>query len=285
MIIKLKNADFSTKNIGMINLKRDLSSETKAIIAKFTRTLSRDQQFALQDMTDSLKEAGLWGKISNLYMPILAGAVGESLTNIKTLSVDATPDSAIYTIDSNGLNKAAGSSESSIVLLNGSQQNLHLLGYNTTVLPANNVRDHESDVIAGAMNNSDGTLTIARYAFDKYGQSLCYTGVGTSAKTVSLNAPSAVFVLTPCFHGVSQTTLGNIAMGYGTNIALKETPIDADGTYTDFPVRILGTPTHSLGAYGTWGLFSIGSGLSLTECKTYQGIVDTFMDAMGVFVN
>lgn len=285
MIIKLKNADFSGKNIGKINLKRELAEETIAILGKFTKELSSDQKFALQDMTDSLKEAGLWGKISNLYIPILAGAVGESLTNIKTLSVDATPDSAIYTIDSNGLNKAAGSSASSTVLLNGSQQNLHMLGYNTTVLPANNVRDHDSEVIAGVMNNSDGTLTIAKYAFDKYGQSICYTGVGTSAKTVDLNAPSGAFVLTPCFHGVSQTTLGNIAMGYGTNIALKATPIDADGTYTDFPVRILGTPTHSMGAYGTWGLFSIGSGLSQTECKTYQGIVDTFMEAMGIAVN
>lgn len=276
MIIKLNGANFSENNIGKITIRRELSDFAKAVFAKYTKSMSVDKKYAFDAFVDEMKESGVWGKVSKLYIPALAGAVGEMLLNIKTLEVDAVP-SSMYTLSDGGIVKGAGTGDA-IVSINASQQNLHMLAFNTTEIPTGRTASME---LFGNLVSSDGSnFNMVRVQIGADNITAASTAVNSSIKNVSLTAPNEYFDRGIGFKGVSQTTLGNIALGYGERTALNTNPIDTDGTYTNFQVRLLGYPNKSDAIPASWGILSIGSGLSLSECLAYDAAAKKFMESV-----
>ena len=134
MIIKLLGADFSENNIGTITFDRKVTPETEALLENYTRVFTKDQKLAVQDFIDDLKTYGIWSNIDNLYIPALAGAVGESFFNVKTKTLDFSAESAYYTLDSFGVKSVSGDSavaEEHIAkaVLGGSRMDYHFMAY------------------------------------------------------------------------------------------------------------------------------------------------------------
>lgn len=84
MIYVNPNADYSASAIGMVEIPVVLESETQAILAKYTKTISKAEQQSLNSIVLFLKSNGLYSKLSFLALPCLAGSIPEALTNIIT---------------------------------------------------------------------------------------------------------------------------------------------------------------------------------------------------------
>lgn len=84
MILRLSGADFSSNNIGKIQVIRELKNETKRLLSNYTKKLTEVQKHAVQEFVDGLKEKGIWQYLGNLYLPILANSLEEVMLNVKT---------------------------------------------------------------------------------------------------------------------------------------------------------------------------------------------------------
>ena len=86
MYIILPNADFSLSNLGKIELKTDVSNDTKALLDIYGKsTWNLTQKLAIDDFLVALKASTIWGKIDRLVMPILAPL------NAKIRKLDGNP--------------------------------------------------------------------------------------------------------------------------------------------------------------------------------------------------
>lgn len=92
MIFVAKNADFSANAIGKVNISAELSSFTKNLLKKMTRFNEKsDEAFAFDTFHSSLVDKGLWSKINNLYLPVMAKNIDESFCDIAgDLNYDVT---------------------------------------------------------------------------------------------------------------------------------------------------------------------------------------------------
>ena len=63
MILRLSGADFSANNIGKIDIVRELSEDTISLLSNFTREITNEQRFAVQDFINGLKSNGIWSYI------------------------------------------------------------------------------------------------------------------------------------------------------------------------------------------------------------------------------
>ena len=128
MIFVAKNADFSANSIGKININTELSSFTKNLLKKMTRFDEKsDEAFAFDMFYSSLVDKGLWSKINNLYLPVMAKDIGETFCDIAgDLNYDVIDfsESNIELSELNGLrqiHKSGGGINDKIrPLLNGS---------------------------------------------------------------------------------------------------------------------------------------------------------------------
>ena len=268
MVIRLTGANFANNNIGKITLKSALSNSTKALLTNYTKTLTDDQKYAVQYLIEGLKDNGLWTKIGNLYLPVLAGSLSETLYNVKTSTVDCTPDSTAYGLANNGLKTIATSGTKATVSYNGSQQNFHCLFYNTTELTDSST----SELLLGS--DANGFMTYTRFpgAFS-----------GKTDGNTDITYPSKAISATPSLFGSVQSTAGNMVVG-SSDQSIGGTPIATDNAYTDASVVLLATTTALKVSQASYGLISLGYALTETETETYSSLANSFMSAMGITV-
>ena len=82
MIIVLKNADFSSSNIGKITI--DLDERTKTIMSKYGREFSTEESVAIQSFMNGLDDSGILSKLRSLYMPVFGSSLEDSFVNEST---------------------------------------------------------------------------------------------------------------------------------------------------------------------------------------------------------
>lgn len=264
MIIRLKGADFSANNIGKIVYERILKDETRSLLSNYTKVLSEDQQFAVQDFLDGLKDAGIWSTIGNLYLPVLCGNISEALFNVKTSVLDGTFSSS-YVLENNGVHPTDGTSITTIKY-NGSEQNFHALAY-----PMQKITSFGSDEFIFGLNDYG-------YFYFRFG----LTNSGEYVAGEKINGTNDVVFgkkngvnNTPCLIGVINSTLGNMAVGLETTFG--GTPIDTDRTFTDSNLAVLSAP-HVKRTFGTpMGLISYGIAMSEEQIAEYNKLANTFM--------
>lgn len=83
MIIVLKGADFAANNLGKINIKRELSKKAKKVFSNMTRFGGTSEEaYAFDTFYTSLVDAGIWGKIAKLHLPVLGASKDEAFYDI-----------------------------------------------------------------------------------------------------------------------------------------------------------------------------------------------------------
>lgn len=273
MILRLSGADFSTNNIGKISILRVLREDTKQLLSHYSRSLTDNQKFAVQDFIDGLKTSGVWSAIGNLYLPILCGSVEESLFNVKTMTMDATASAEYYEITDKGLASKDITDTTNIatVQLNASQQNLHLAVYNT---------ENYSDALS--QNEILFGNSVGNSANNQTSQFLIETTLIASAKTdmnTNVYFPNKEVNTTKSLKMIVQHTYGNMFVeNTEKKYEFGATPCSTDNTYSNFPVGVLGLKSVTGRASSVhYGLLSLGTAMDGEKAKAYSELCDTFI--------
>lgn len=270
MILRLSGADFSANNIGKIDIIREITSDTRELLSKFSREFTDEQMSAVQDFINGLKNNGIWSSIGNLYTPVMCGSLSECGYNLKTGEKDVTFGSD-YVWSNKGLKLLPTStnywSTAAKVKINGSQQNLHLGAYNTDSLAGIT----QTEAIFGCSLTDDNKTTIQ-------------FGI-TADKTFSLKTDDNEVVRFAGYGNtdfekqslkmVIQSTLGNFVVN-GKFIGEYGTPISTDHTYTDVPVNVFNIASVWRETKN-YGLLTLGTALTKEQASTYSNLCDALM--------
>lgn len=270
MILRLSGADFSENNIGKIDIIREITSDTRELLSKFSREFTEEQMFAVQDFINGLKNNGIWSSVGNLYIPIMCGSLSECGYNLKTGEKDVT-FSSDYVWSNKGLKllPKGGSVGGSVakVNINGSQQNLHLGAYNIDSLAGIT----QTEAIFGG-SFADSNRTVIQFGI-------------TANKALSLKTDNGgVVSVGPLTNAdfekqslkmVIQSTLGNFGV-IGNFTGEYGTPISTDHTYTDVPVNVFNI-AFIWRETKNYGLFTLGTALTREQASTYSNLCDALM--------
>ena len=270
MILRLSSADFSANNIGKIDIIREITSDTRELLSKFSREFTDEQMFAAQDFINGLKNNGIWSSIGNLYIPVMCGSLSECGYNLKTGEKDVTFGSD-YVWSNKGLKLAPTSANywltSAKIKINGSQQNLHLGAYNTDSLAGIT----QTEAIYGCSLTDDNKTTIqlgiaANKAFSLKTDNNINVSTGTLT-SADFGAKSLKMLV--------QSTLGNFGV-IGAFTGEYRTPISTDHTYTDVPVNVFNI-ANVWRETKNYGLFTLGTALTREQASTYSNLCDALM--------
>lgn len=269
MILRLSGADFSANNIGKIDIIREITSDTRELLSKFSREFTEEQMFAVQDFINGLKNNGIWSSVGNLYIPIMCGSLSECGYNLKTGEKDVTFGSD-YVWSNKGLKLLPTSinywDTAAKVKFNGSQKNLHLGAYNIDSLAGIT----QTEAIFGCDLTDDNKTTIqlgiAANAFSLKTDNNTNVTVG-SLKNADFGKQSLKMVI--------QSTLGNFAV-IGNFTGEYGTPISTDHTYTDVPVNVFNI-AYVWRETKNYGLFTLGTALTREQASTYSNLCDALM--------
>lgn len=277
MILRLSGADFSSNNIGKIQIIRELKNETKQLLSNYTKELTEVQKYAVQDFVDGLKEKGIWQYLGNLYLPILANSLQETMLNVKTLKNDYdNPDSTYYKLGIKGGLTTANTIENIptssriTVKLNASQLNHHVMAY---PLQAFESSDDEG-LFWLSEHNAQRTISLDT----KRWKTISSDGnkdIFDRNNLPSVNANGNVLIglnfLTDKPYAINGTVANSLyTEGYAEELA--------DNTYTNEPVHIL--TNFNTRAKNEYGLISLGTGIPVELLDSYGEIAKKFFDSM-----
>ena len=277
MILRLSGADFSKNNIGKIRIIKELTYETKQLLSKYSRSLSDTQKFAVQDFIEGLKLKGIWAYLGNLYMPILAGNLNETMINVKTMTNDyANPDSNYYAIGKNGGLTTTQTSDNIpvanriTVKLNASQLNHHMM-----VFPLMAYGDSGDEGLFWLSRiNAQRTIDLSSKKW-KTNSSDNNGKIFDSSGQPIINSNGKVLIgldfLSDKPYGVNDTVAeSKYTGGYAVGLT--------DDTYTNEPVHILSN--YNRRATNEYGLISLGTGIPVELLDVYGDLVKKFFDVM-----
>jgi hypothetical protein len=86
MIITLLGADFSSDNLGTVEIPFELTERQRQMLAMYSKVLTGAQKKAFGIFQSTLETSGIWEKIDSLYLPVLAGQLSETFINVKDLT-------------------------------------------------------------------------------------------------------------------------------------------------------------------------------------------------------
>lgn len=269
MILRLSGADFSVNNIGKIDIVREVTYETKALLANFSREFTNEQALAVQDFIDGLKSSGVWSAIGNLYIPVMAGSLSECGYNVKTREKDVTFGEADYVLSDKGLKLVPTTTNywdtASKIKVNASQQNLHYGAYNTDSYNGMT----QTDAIFGY---SDGDR-ILQFGITATGDISSKTD---NSENVILGSVNIEGWENPSLKMLVQTTLGNFSNLNG-EAGEYGTPISTDNTYTDIPMNVFNIASIWRETYSRYGLFTVGTAMTREQSEKYAELCGNLM--------
>lgn len=107
MLLVLKNADFSGNNLGNISINLPINEDVKRILSMYTKYPARQEnEFtqALNSLVISMKNLGIYDKVTVLSIPIMASNISECKANAKSGElINNTAFDTQYALDDNGM--------------------------------------------------------------------------------------------------------------------------------------------------------------------------------------
>lgn len=277
MILRLSGADFSSNNIGKIQVIKELKNETKQLLSNYTKELTEAQKYAVQNFVDGLKEKGIWQYLGNLYLPILANSLEEAMLNAKTLRNDYNnPDSTYYKLGGKGGLTTTNTIENIPtsnrinVSLNASQLNHHVMAYPLQAFESSG----DEGLFWLSEHNAQRTISLDtkrwRTISSDGNKNIFYKG-----NLPSINANGNVLIglnfLTDKPYAINGTVANSLyTEGYAEELV--------DNTYTNEPVDIL--TNFNTRSKNEYGLISLGTGIPVELLDSYGEIAKKFFDSM-----
>lgn len=277
-VIILKGVNASDLNLGQIEI--GLSSETKNILAMYGETYSSGKEYALDNFIKGLQTAGLWNKISNLYIPCFTNEKLETtFVNLKNANIDAVPNTSSYKKNTDkgviGLGDTV-SDKIEIPVESINSYDFHCLFYNMNDLTAPTTNQTQISVLGYFQGSEWIKVGLAVDAINEGNPLLSYSLGTTTDKKIGLG--SITFVPNSALRGLS--IISNSKAYYlqqDTIIKASQNglPDYYNNTGLNIPVMCdaYGKTTNPI----SLGILSIGNGLTEDELGLYKGLIDTFI--------
>lgn len=259
-------------------------AETDAILGRYTKSVSTAQKDALNAFVLAIKNAGVYSKIDYLVLPFLAASAAEAMQNALGDTGTLTGASSV-TLANNAVKPIIGQ-ELCKISLTFDTADAHLSAYNVDAASPTKwdvaLSDGNFSGIGKRINNlrpgmyyTDSNSSQQRYLLPSDG----YSGEDATAKTY-LIASSKSGNTALCYNGsyISQeSTIKANSASTGNLIFGQASGIGGDSPYLD--------PAESSSSFGgatafSYGLLSIGKGLTQTECTALNTAVTTLMNVI-----
>lgn len=243
MLIVLKGADFSANKIGTVVLPREnVDVTTSEILSNYTKSLSINVQYALDDLVIGLKSNGIWAKIVYAYFPCLANSVTEALYEAKggiALSEAVNSASIIttgYQVDNYGLKTRGWVSGDgySIVM----PQYTYGINTNSFFIASLFKKENTPSIYAGALierayvSINEGSFMIGSNSSGIKKRSTITADIGSYNVLIgnTRNPGNSVSYIDTLFNGISTYTYQTLGTTYSNpNIIVKQPYIATSG--------------------------------------------------------
>ncbi len=281
MIIRLSGANFSANKLETITLHRDVSPETLAILANYTRVLTQQQKLAVDDFLADLVTEGIWPRIENLYIPALANDVTETLYNVKKGSTDAVPSATYYEMHENGL-KAIGytSSSAAVNIANIAQVSMSgsLMGYHYGVyvreIDVNDTELRDMFLYTPISGGYRAPLLVRIPADSKFVASC--TGTGIDYSLGNIVAELGTFKGFIGFSSGQDKIRGTIGATPLTSASLEVSDTVFTNSMAQVGYNYAQKPSTQIGM----NLISTGLDMTAAQLASYNTLCDTLMDVL-----
>lgn len=287
-VIVLKGADFSSNNIGTIDLKKPFTSTTKRMLGYYGITVDEDDDFqnAFNNFIIEMTDAGVLAKVKGLCLPFMANvAQSGSLTYAQKNAINGEnffdgDISGKLSLNSNGLKAIIGGSVAKAKMIGvvSDFTSFHYGAYNITA---------EEKEYSGNIKTIYGSTGKALWLvkWDTYNKPEFWTDDPRIYGDTNYCAASCLILASVNASKGSLVVNGQIAsdspITFRTGAAANPPLLQYQGeTY------LAETPTSSYGyaSAASWALFTIGDLLTDTECVQYNNAVNKLMEAVRTYL-
>lgn len=265
MILILKGADFSANNIGQIEISRKFQEETIAILSKYTKILTQEQNYAIDTFVVSLKSLGIYSKLYSIVLPILANDKTEALKNALSGNVAFGGNLNGISFGGNALGVIQDANKATLL-------SPGIFGNNMTIAVYVATKDHTDKSIArpliGRSNSGSGNFYQLRNVGDNAENVASQSNGGTNLFTSTANAKSIVL----SDNGTTSTLACD-----GASRLYTLTQQNSENT-TAFNFGVYTELTYT-GRYtkDTMSLIALGTALSNEECISFSNAISNLM--------
>jgi len=269
MVIKLKDADFSANNLGVITIDRELTADAVAVLSHYTKSLTKLKQLAVDDFIANLKSAGIWSKFSLLSIPVLAGTLNECFYDIISNTQVAPASTSAYSLATNGLKLNNTTTDPGLKLKSfapATNTNFHVASYQSatnigypTFVGSGSIDPY---FIIGSVGFKPGENTNYFLATaDPNSANLKGAKIG-SIRGTTVNDVDVLYSGIPTVTRISGGT--GVSGAAGRNIA---------------SLQHIGYSNTNLSII-PFSLISLGTSLTLAQMQTYNTYLDALMDLL-----
>lgn len=282
MIIVLRGADFSAENIGKVEFNLELVEDTKALLNIATKYPAAKENVYAQGLNKfviTLKDAGIYDKITTLVLPVMSASIEECSYNL--INGAANPNTSYFTklFALNEDNELYRTSES---YTNEATHCAHTINHT-----------YDNLCLFGYYNRKDGngidTIITARVN-SWYGESnyLAYIADGPVGQIAAGGAPVLTATGSALLSGMSAQTSAFVINYDGTNVRFKNEKYDRSGSYsnptkTGVLIGLYPLLRGKISAESQGSMLMYGCGSKLTADEVIV-LYDAIRDFCGLFV-
>lgn len=283
MVIVLKDADFSAKNIGTIDIVELTPAASAAFTASGRESITGPQKAAMNDFF-ALTETAIWPKLTKVYLPMIGEDLSFAFVNYcdQNFATDVTPNGAYFEIRNHGL---APKNHTAVAAANGitlgdfawDMKNTCVLAFQT------------ESVVMGERNfavMSKNSMTSQYLAFStasSVSSNPSVTGICRGSTVNNKTTDAGITATGPAMRGFS-------CDGTNCHILLNDNAVEEStvGTFTAITAGIPFYPYTSLTAGAVdadakaMGMLIIGSYLTAEEMLQIQGVANELFTAFNV---
>ena len=290
MILVIKNADYSAKNLGKVEVKRVLNQFTLAAIeASGNTSMTAEQKSALDTFFQNVGAFGsansIWSKLDKVYIPFLCSSLSNACINYKTNKSDKELSAERYTLRNRGV---TGVIESPANYTESNISDMHVIDSNSLTIAAMLMEDDKSLTNSSELITYNGNSKNNRFNcnIQKTGGgdalfSLSYItpggGVNSNIANDYLAKKHSLFgIVIRSANDYSKITKESVVditdeLSYISNTS-NDTGVSSYGIFTQAVLKASSSKSPSI------GLLIIGKGLTHEEAVTLKSATETLVN-------
>lgn len=265
MVIVIKGSDFSSNNLGQITLPIYWDTDALAYTAKIPTAfaaMSDAKKRALNKFFKGLKSAGIYSKITHLYLPIFGQSEGGINLITPTQNIGFPVSGPIATYSNNGVYFLQGWQ----VPFSKNLLDVHAGFYNTTACP-------DVDQLRLGIASGGNDFWVGRRISSPKNAGFLLNAV--LPRIILANHMTSIGAVIGTTNFAANYTATQVDGEYGT---IAQAYNGNNSTFLKLGYHTVGSNTFLLEA--SVGLYTFGSSLAQTELATYSALQTSLMTAL-----
>lgn len=180
MLIVIKDADFSSNNVGKVSVPKELDNFTlKALEASHNTFLEDGKKQALNTFFEEMgafgSKSNLWSKFDMVYLPFLVSGMEYSLMNYIDNTTVVTPNTSYFSKVNGGIKPIADFSDDAYKLKISSDYVFDYRNKSALFLATENINTDTTNNYAGVICQYSGGASFKRWGVNNSGSHAPYS--------------------------------------------------------------------------------------------------------------